>query len=778
MKTRMKLRHITLAILVAVILLSPRQLVEACGPDFEPDVFIKTTLPDDLVAFAQGHLGILQPGYDSNEYAVAWRYLTGGKLSDEERSAYVPSPPGPSKVYDWRNLTPDQIAAAQQAEKEEDLKAQPAGRWQIARTKFAADAPSAGPATSFPTDYSNNIVFDENYLNCPGPAFENALLTLNQRQHTWGAQSPYLVDWVRAQDAVFSNCADKPGGMPASAANSSPALLKADRAYQIASATFYAKRFDEAATQFEAIAADSSSPWSKWGAYLAARATVRKAFAMGKATDPYSGDRAGYDAATMALAQKMLEALLAEPNPMPSREAIQHELNFIRIRTEPEKRAAEICAALTGPAADPNFAQDLEDLSWLLPGEIKIQNPPPLVTWIEAWRGTGTAASAFALWQQNQAMPWLVMAIVKAGPSDPFTTQLLDAAAKIPPGSSGYDTVFYHRVRLLTALKRNDEARALLDRALPALHNQKPDSRLNALLGERMAVARSFTEFLVYAPRTELSTGSEGAGDLQALCNERSHAVNSFAPCPELEQLLEFDIDAATVLNRHTPLAQLIQAATSPSLPPNLRQDLVVIAWARSVLLEDDASAAKLASLLPESLRQAAGKNTGFPADLAILRNPGIRPYLEAGIPRVASYSTFDPFHDNWWCKPWQENPDGDQANQKPGPLPLFLTANPQPSADADYQKLIALPDSAAVIGQRIIDYAKSHPDDPQVPEALALTVRATRYACQNWQTNSAASTNPNSTATEYTPVSKAAFERLHRRYPKSSWALKTRYYY
>src|SRR5262249_474417 len=152
---------------------------------------------------------------------------------------------------------------------------------------------------------------------------------------------------------------------------------------------------------------------------------------------------------------------------------------------------------------------------------------------------------------------WLVMAMVKTAPSDPFAPQLIDAAAKIAPGSPAYDTVFYHRVRLLTGLKRADEARVLLDAALPALKHQKPDSRLNALLGEGMAVARSFDEFLAYAPRTALTTGSEGADDLQGFCNEREHATNSMAPCPELKQPLEFGSDAAIVLNRHTPLAQL-----------------------------------------------------------------------------------------------------------------------------------------------------------------------------------------------------------------------------
>jgi hypothetical protein len=87
------------------------------------------------------------------------------------------------------------------------------------------------------------------------------------------------------------------------------------------------------------------------------------------------------------------------------------------------------------------------------------------------------------------------------------------------------------------------------------------------------------------------------------------------------------------------------------------------------------------------------------------------------------------------------------------------------------------LPDSASVIGQRVIDYSNAHPDDPNVPEALALTVRATHYACQSPDSYPKGKP-PGDTTTEYTPVSKAAFELLHKRYPKSPWTIKTPYYY
>lgn len=765
----MRTRFLAPAAIIALVLLSRTCGIEACGPDFEPDVFVRTTAPDDPSAFAKGQLGILQSGYDSDEYAAAYRYLTGATLDTAEQSVITSRAHGRTGDEDYSEASQQAYVAARAA--------LPPNQWQKARAAFLPGSETANPVSFDQTDRypdaAGNSVFTGDYLNCPDAAYANAVLTLNKRAAAWGNQSPHVVDWIRAQDAVFSNCAGKTASIPALAPNDAPALLRADRAYQLASAAFYAKQFDDAARQFASIAGDPGSPWRDWGAYLAARATVRKAFAMGKATDPYSGDIATYDTATMQRAQQMLASLRAQPDPKPSRAILETELNFIRIRTEPDRRAAEICAALTGPSSDPNFTNDLKDLGWLLQKNIQIANPPPLLAWIAAWRGKDTADSAFATWQQNHALPWLVVAMARAEPSSATAPALVDAAAKIPATSPAYDTVFFHRVRLLTAVDRTNEARALLDAALATPHGHAPSSFRNALFGERMAVAHSFNEALTFAPRDLLSSGSEGATNLQDQCNQNAHAVNASAPCPELEKSLQFDQDFVSVLNHHTPLATLIEAAASPSLPANLRQQITLIAWTRAVLLQDNAGAAKLAPMLPKSLREVAGAGTGFPADFAILHNSGIRPYLEPGVPRVASFSVFDELRDNWWCKPWDDRFDPTGQAAPPIPAPAFVSAQQEALASSEVKQLLALPDSAAVIGQRVVAYAKDHPDDPQVPEALALTVRAGHYACQTYDPATAAEGK-----SPYTPTSKAAFELLHRRYPKSPWAIKTRFYY
>ncbi len=632
-------------------LLSPTGRVEACGPFFYDEVFIRPHQPDDLAAFTKGKLGLIQPGFDSNEYAVAFRYLNGGSLLDKAEQNSV-QPPEPN----FDRMTPEEWKAYEAAQKAAE-ESTPPKLWQKARAEYLPSVPA--PNQDIAVDLSSgNFHYQSNFLNCSDHAFQTATLTIRKRAASWGKSSLTLLDWVHAQDAVFSNCNGKDASMPAAAPSNSPALLRADRAYQIAAANFYAQKFNEAAQQFTAIAADKDSPWQEWGNYLAARATVRKAFVESKGANAFSEDRADFDTATMQQAQHILERERASPHPQPSRFDLEAELNFIRIRTEPEKRATEICAALAGPAPDSHFKQNLEDLSWMLsnnlPASFKTQ--PPLLTWIAAWRNTVMPQDTYALWQQTHALPWLVVSIAKSNVKSDSAAipSLLAAAQAIPTTSPAYQTVFYHHVRLLLESGHLDQARALLDPALAAIQSSKPDSWRNALLAERLSGARDFNEFLTYSPRTALETGSQSAIDLRAGCQNRAGIAlyaETTAPCPELDHPLTFDDDATTILNEKTPLSRLIEAARSPILPSHLRQNIAIAAWTRAVLLDDPKSAAALVPLLPKALSITAHTSFGFPAIVTILRNDGIQPILDPGIARVASYNQFDQYRYNWWCQ-------------------------------------------------------------------------------------------------------------------------------
>jgi hypothetical protein len=763
----MKSRRMFIASCTLYVLI-PLVTVEACGPDFSSDVFVRTDRPGDMHAFAEGKLGILQTGYDSNDFAVAYRYLTGGKLSAQEEQAYAP-PPQP--VQDWTHLTPEQLRAAQDAQAKAEEESKPEYSWRQALAIYAPESQPAAESRVAPQPWmGSSLYYNPDYQNCPRPAFHMAALTLTSRAQTWGRQSEWLADWVKAQQAVFSNCSMKDRTMPASAPPGSPALLQADRAYQTAAAEFYAGNYDQARQSFQAIASDAESPWHIWGDFLAARAEVRAAFAAGPKTDPWSGNVASFDKPDMLRAQQMLEALLAHHDPGLSRSAIVQELNFVRLRTEPDQRFSEICAALAGPAPDGNFAQDLKDLSYVLEKKVALHSSPPLFAWMMALRGPKPDDGLLA-WKQQPSLPWLVAALMRTPPTDPSAPELLKAAAGIRPNSPAWQTVMFHRIRLLTGMGRVDEARALLDGFLPAMRRQPADSALNAFLAERMAVARTFSEFLEFAPRTVLETSSEGWWYQRATCPSPPGQYSWLKEPCLASQPMEFDADAAAVLNR-APIEMLTEAAHSPELPANLREELAAAAWTRSVVLADTASAANLAPLLPRALHKTADNGVGFSAVLTILRNPGLRPYIEAGISHLNRPGSLDEFRDNWWCDDWSGQFTRNGKPAVPAPIPSFFTPQQAQAGAAQYEQVLALPCAPQFLGLQVLDYARAHPADRRLPEALALTVRATRYACLSW------GRDEQQAGRENTSVSKAAFEMLHQRFPGNPWTARTKFYY
>jgi hypothetical protein len=215
------------------------------------------------------------------------------------------------------------------------------------------------------------------------------------------------------------------------------------------------------------------------------------------------------------------------------------------------------------------------------------------------------------------------------------------------------------------------------------------------------------------------------------------------------------------------------QAAETDTLPKNLRDAVAWAAWMRALGLGDAAAVKKMASQLPPEVEKTVGDGDGFSAVLALLRNPGMRPYLDQGVQRSATYASMDEFRDNWWCGRWIDgggngglDPNDSNAAQAQ-PQADFLTASEKKQAADEAAKLNALPDGAVWMGRQVIAYLKAHPEDKDAAEALGLTVRATHLSCSG-----------ESDTNGQKAVSKEAFEMLHRLYPKSEWALRTKYYY
>ncbi|HYP53820.1 MAG TPA: hypothetical protein VEQ42_09795, partial [Pyrinomonadaceae bacterium] len=242
-----------MAVASALLLLGVARPARACGPFLLQAVFTYNRHPDfPLEGFARGRIGVLQTTYARSYLVAAYRQMSGPALERGEQDALI-------ALWNERlDLRPEEEAGEQHPRK----------RWVEARRRVP------GVAEVNEVEQWRSASEYNYFLNCTDDAFRTAAATLGERVTKYGAQHPSVKAWVEAQDLVFANCAQGDRIPETLAADADP-LARADRAYQIAAANFYAQRYDDARAAFEQIANDKTSPWRRTAAYLAARAMLR-----------------------------------------------------------------------------------------------------------------------------------------------------------------------------------------------------------------------------------------------------------------------------------------------------------------------------------------------------------------------------------------------------------------------------------------------------------------------------------------------------------------------
>jgi hypothetical protein len=754
--------RILLIITLAVSVIVATRPIEACGPFVLRQVFTYDVHPDfPLAKFAAGELGVLQPTYARSYLFVAYRYFAGAPLDAAEQKAVT-------AMWDER------LGSSEEPPSEDSLKS-----WLDARAKVSA---AAKPEISVVRTIDKKD-FYLNYLNCAADSFKNAAATLNRLIEKYGAASPEAKDWVATQDQVFASC-EKEQALPGPANVSASPIIRANRVYQIAAANFYAGNFDQAEAQFNAIAADTVSPWRALAPYLVARTLIRKA--------TLSGGRNQEDQATLGRAEAQLRKVLADRAESALHASARGLLNYVRLRLAPEERLKELGSSLLKKSAGMTFKQDLIDYTRLLDRLVgddeesdkqktfaqlpAALHADDLSDWALTFQVQDAAALEHALqkWEKTSSTPWLVAALAKINAAHPKAAALLEAAARIKPGSAAFASVTYHTLRLSIEAGRQDAARKQLDALLAANAARLTPSAFNQFMALRMKVAANLDEFLKYAQRipagfTYDEDGRELAADLTD-DNEK--------PKPSARNKLSWDDDATRALNEAMPLAVLQEAALNTTLPAHLRRELAIAVWVRAALLDDEARATELAAtvaaLAPElkeplnAYLAAADKPAKkFAAIYLILKYPGTRPNVDEGTGRTVDLDKIDDYRNNWWCEYGRsvnpDNPTARPAVKTSATGPAFLSAAQKTAASTEWKRLAALGTAPNYLCAQTIKWATVKPDDPRAPEALHLAVRSTRYGCTNEQTGT---------------LSKQAYDLLHRKYPKSEWAQKTKYWF
>ncbi|HWZ97679.1 MAG TPA: hypothetical protein VN025_07960 [Candidatus Dormibacteraeota bacterium] len=774
-----KLICLTVAAILVFTLAPIPPVANACGPYLAEAVFTDMKSPDfDYGEYLQGKLGIIQPSYYDLFLFAAYRNLSGTPFTKEELAALNPAmQTNPTESTSAR----ERGAADRNLPIEETL-------WH----KAADD--SNYPGSRFPD--VQGVIRSESrngnyiqYYNCLPDAFKTARERLEQHRAQFGTDNPSVRGWLEAQQKVFANCGapyqfNKPpqeAVIPISASENDPPVIRADRDYQVAAAYFYAGNFSEAAARFEQISKSDHSPWKEIAGYLQARALIRKGTI---------GDGKGNaDHAALVEAEKLLKQILEDPGLASIHKPTQRRLDFVAARLHPEERRSELAQKLTHPGTSADFDQDQTDYFWLLNNTSRaIGAKDDLTNWIFTMKTKGADGKneAMAQWQKKKSLPWLVAALCKAELDSPGLNDLMQAAVQVPQNSPGYTTVDFHTLRLGNSVFKNTMVVAELNGVIENDFSKLPVSAQNQFLALRMSFAENFEEFLRFAPR-------KPTGVVYGYGMDDDSSLTSAIVADNKASGARFDSDSATILSERVSLRMLVSAAKNEELPVELQRMVTLAAWTRAVILKNDAVAQDLAprvvQLAPElktSFESYFSSKTPeertFAAAYVMLKSPGLRPFVDAGIGRATSTDKLDNLRDNWWCSfapvskeqpalgsytryPWSTVPSPLKQIYADGkiPAPEFITSEDAKTASNEFQSLAKLPPAPDWLGKETLAYASGHAEDPRVPEALHLVVRATRLGCTDEGTGK---------------VSKAAWDLLHNRYADNTWAKQTPYWF
>jgi hypothetical protein len=739
--------------------------VLACGPFVEEIPTVAVVEPANLTTYAKGELGVVRPRLARRYLVQAYRVLSGRP----------PLPLGTLRA----DLAGDSGARAAVDPKS------PETEWLELSARIAGAPAAAGQMKRV-----QGSSYQE-FLNCADASFERALETLRSRIERDGERHAATIEWTRAQQIVFGNCESLTASIPPALPASADAAARADRDYQIATASFYAGQYDEAILRFRAIAQDTASPWRIYGRYLAARAQIRAA----TIPDQEAPDQPEKTRRRLAAAEADLDAVVADTSAAAIHPWARQLLAFVAARIHPVERLHALSRMLTADAGA--TSGDLDDYRWLmnqLVGDTiaytyggvaqraEMIAGDDLTDWVLAMQGEGDTAPgerATTQWQATRSTPWLVAALWRMPASDPATAAALDAAAAVDRTSPAFPTVAVSRVRLLAAAGRRDEARRVLAAWPSAPEAGVDEETINLLRAERVMLADSLDEFLANAPRRPV---------LSAAAREARSAV---ADPPHGFDKPVLGDDAAVALNDWFPLDRIADAAASTALPAPLRARVASMALSRAIVLRRDEAGVRVARILRDlapARRADLDRYIAAASDEArhaaglflLLHTPGMHAVLQTPDDDF-SYRTADPdvefdrlLRRNLWCgldvrfAPGKRGAADSEAvgllyAARTIPRPAFITVEEAAAAEREMRDVAALGPMRSYLGAAALGWARAKRRDVDVAEALALAVQQWHFGCGDegrWD------------------IARQAFTVLHAQYPQSDAAKRTRYWY
>ncbi|PYS79618.1 MAG: hypothetical protein DMF70_12685, partial [Acidobacteria bacterium] len=405
----------------------------------------------------------------------------------------------------------------------------------------------------------------------------------------------------------------------------------------------------------------------------------------------------------------------------------------------------------------------------------------------------GAYAHALARWHDTDSRAWLITALIKAKRSSPNILALMRDAEVVARDAPEFPTIAHELVRLRIAFGKKEAARNLIDEAISQPSDRLPVSAMNQFLEQRAHIAETPAEFLKYSQRKPAAFYDYGRyGSLKDLLKIGKGSWDpdySDQTKEEYEQEIEsrykdllpwddrfiLDDETVEILNWHFPLQSLVDAARDRAVPSYLQRQMILAAWTRAILLQRDELALRIA---PEVIRAAPEMTSVFgpylqartpvernhAALFVLLKFPNLSPFIANGIPSFDTSEQLDYYFERaWWCAlPTTEYDKGSHEVPKVVPKPDFLTGKQLEAATTERNRLNVIGDGKRYLGNQVLQWAKTSPDDPRISEALFIAFRANesyKYGCGGWEHDG--------------EIQGEAETILRQRYPKSAWTAK-----
>jgi hypothetical protein len=379
--------------------------------------------------------------------------------------------------------------------------------------------------------------------------------------------------------------------------------------------------------------------------------------------------------------------------------------------------------------------------------------------------GPGLYEHALQKWRETDSPAWLIAALIKAETTSPNIKRLMTAAERIAPDSVAFPTMIFEMVRLKAALGETAEAQRLLDKIAATQIGRLPLSAQNEFQIQRLQLARNLPEFLKYAARKPVAFYDEGLYlSIRELIDEKkSFEYEPDVPKEQYEARLEeeyrdllnddlklLDADTADVVDRHFSLRLLQEAASSPQISTFLQHQLTLAAWTRALLLGKYEAAIQLApqvtkvnpEIAPPMKEFVEAKNAAEREHAGLyllLKSPSLTPFISADLtPRSRSNDQVDYYLESaWWCAPSETEYRDRKEVRKIVSAPPFIDAQRLAEAKQEFEALAAIGDAKTFLGKKVLEWAKSSPNDPRVAEALFIAFMANesyKYGCNGWE--------------------------------------------